>query len=168
MERQLEIEYVRNIDLSKIGKIISIPEEGSMTPLLESSSFRHYGPLGYLVCSDAFELGIATFNKRDFIVQQLEQHVKTQELCFAIDGDFVMPVAPTRIIDGAEYPDEESIMAIHVKTGEGVIFDKGTWHGAPYPYGDRKQSSVLVLFKKDTVTTDITFRELSAKYTLVK
>jgi hypothetical protein len=167
MERQLKIKYPKNMDISKIGKIIGIPEEGSMIPSVESSFFRHYGPLGYLACSDAFELGIATFNKRDLVFQQLEQHVKTQELCFAINGDFVMPVAPTRITDGAEYPDEDSIMAIHVKTGEGVILENGIWHGAPYPYGDKKQSSVLVLFKKDTVATDITFRELSAKYTLV-
>jgi len=167
MEKFLKIQNIWDMDLQMIGKAIRIPEEGSIKPSVETSFFKHYGPLGFLQCSDALELGIATFDKREFSLQRLEQHSKTQELCFAINGDFVMPVASTKYISGEEYPDEDGIMALHVRTGEGVILNSGVWHGVPFPFGENVRAAVLVLFRKDTVSTDIAFRELKAHYTLV-
>lgn len=166
-DKKLIIEPVTAENFKKLGKVIKIPKEGEMKPLLESSFFKHYGPLGFIDCEGAVELGITTFRKRELLVDKLEQHAKTPELLYAIDGDFIMPVAPIIYKDGEAYPDLDNIMAMHVKQCEGVIFDDGMWHWAPYPY-DKESSSVLVGFKKGTAENDIIIRELDIKYIMMK
>lgn len=149
-----------------LGVIIKIPKEGERKPTLETPFFKHYAELGFLDCNDIVEFGITTFKKREFKVDKLEQHVKTPELLYAIDGAFVMPVAPIIYKDGEAYPDLEKIIAIKVGQGEGVIFDDGIWHWAPYPC-DKEISSVLVGFKKGTCYDDIIIKDLDEKYLMV-
>jgi len=164
--KKLIVQPVTAENFSKLGKVLRIPVEGEMKPLLESSFFKHYGPLGFIDCEGPVEFGITTFQKRELIVDKLEQHAKTPELLYAIDGGFIMPVAPIILKDGAAYPDLEQIIAIHVKQGEGILFDDGIWHWAPYPY-DKNSSSVLVCFKKGTAEDDIVIRGLEEKYLII-
>ena len=148
-----------------LGVVIKIPKEGERKPALKSSFFKHYAELGFIDCGDVVEFGITTFNRRDLIVDKLEQHAKTPELLYAIDGAFIVPVAPIIYKDGEAYPDLEKIKAVKVGQGEGVIFNDGIWHYAPYPY-DKEVSSVLVGFKKGTCYDDITIKDLPKKYVI--
>jgi len=157
-DKVIAIEDLSEESFKDLGVILRIPVEGEMEPIIQSSFFKHYGPLGFIECQDPTELGITTFKKREFIVEELEQHAQTHEMLFAIDGDFVMPVAPIVYENGVAYPDETKIKAIRVKQGEGVIFKQGYWHYAPFPIKD--VSSVLVGFKKGTAVNDITMCKL--------
>jgi ureidoglycolate hydrolase len=161
--RDLIVEDVNNKNFKNLGEIIKIPLDGEKEPTLKSSFFNHYAGLGFIDCSDIVEFGITTFNKRKLEVDKLEQHAKTPELLFAIDGAFVMPVAPIIYQKGEAFPDLNQIKAIKVCQGEGVIFKDGIWHWAPFPY-NKEKSSVLVGFKKDTCEDDIIIRDLDKKY----
>ena len=150
----------------EFGVVLRIPLKGQLKPTLQSDSFKHYAGLGFLDCTDTVEFGITTFNQRPFDVLQLEQHAKTPELLFAIDGAFAMPVAPIIYQRKIAYPDVINITAIKVNQGEGVIFKDGIWHLAPYPV-DMEKSSVLVGFKKGTCEDDIIIRDLKEQYKMV-
>jgi len=163
---KLTIEDANKRNFKGLGVIIKIPVEGELEPTLQSSFFKHYAELGFIDCGGAVEFGITTFKKREFKVDKLEQHAKTPELLYAIDSDFIMPVASIIYKDGESFPDLAKIKAIKVNQGEGVIFDDGIWHWAPYPY-DKEVSSVLVGFKKGTCHDDIIIRDLKKKYLMV-
>lgn len=164
--KTLKVSYVTLENFSDIGQFIQIPVEGSLIPTTQSSFFKYYGGLGIMDCHGVTEIGICTFKKREFIVDQLEQHAQTPELLYALDGDFIMPVAPVIHQNGATYPDLSKIRAIRVRQYEGVIFKDGMWHWAPYPL--KETSSVIVGFKKDTGTTDIIIRDLAEKFQMVE
>lgn len=165
--KELIIKKVGQSLFDDFGVVIEIPVEGQRKPTLESPFFKHYAELGFIECDAPVEFGITTFKKRDFNVAQLEQHAKTPELLYAIDGAFVMPVAPIIYKDGEAYPDMEKIIAIKVEQGQGVIFKDGIWHWAPYPF-EREVSSVLVGFKKGTCYDDIVIKDLPQEYIMVR
>jgi ureidoglycolate hydrolase len=165
-DKKMLIQYVSKDNFNDLGEVIKIPQEGEMKPLLESSFFKHYGPLGFIEGKEDIEFGITTFKKRELIAEKLEQHAQTQELLYAIDGDFIMPVAPIIHKEGEAFPDEEKIRIIRVPQGVGVIFKKGYWHWAPFPIKDT--SSVLVGFKKGTAEKDIIIRELKEKILMIE
>jgi len=150
----------------RLGQIIRIPEEGSRKPTLQSEAFKFYGNLGIVAVKDKFELGVCTFRKRKLETTQLEQHAQTQELLYAIDGDFIMPVAPIKKIRGAAYPNLDRLEAVLVKQGEGVIFHDGIWHWAPFPV--KRKSSVLVGFNKGTAKNDLVIRDLDVAVVMVR
>jgi ureidoglycolate hydrolase len=164
--KNLKIAYVTKENFGDIGQFIQIPREGSLTPTNQSAFFKFYGELGILDCHGIPELGICTFKKRELLVDQLEQHSQTPELLYALDGDFVMPVAPIITKNGTAYPDLTKIRAIHVRQYEGVIFNDGMWHWAPYP--SKEISSVIVGFKRGTGINDIIIRDLDEKFQMVE
>ena len=141
-----------------MGQVIQIPKEGERAPHLEGDGFKHYGELAIQDCHGPIEFGITKFDKREMVVDRLEQHAKTPELLLALDGPFLMPVAPKIVVDGKEAPDLDKLFAIHVDTAEGVIFKDGYWHLAPFPL--KEQSSVLVGFKPRSWADDIIFFDL--------
>ena len=160
---------VRSLDargFKRLGQVIQIPEEGSRKPTLCGEAFRFYGELGLVPVKETFELGVCTFQKRKLETNQLEQHALTPELLYAIDGDFIMPVAPIKKVRGEAYPNLDRLQAIHVKQGEGVIFHDGIWHWAPFPL--KKKSSVLVGFNRGTAKNDLVIRDLDLKVVMVR
>lgn len=146
---------------SSLGQIIVTPEEGQREPTLQSEDFKFYGGLAVMNIKNVFELGICVFNQRDLETDVLEQHALTQEMLFAIDGDFIMPVAPIIQKNGEPWPDLDRVVAIRVPMGQGVVFNHGIWHWAPFPL--KARASVIVGFEKDTADKDLVTRELDSK-----
>ena len=155
----VKVEYLSpSVFGSSLGQIIHTPKEGEREPTLQGESFKFYGGIAYMNVNNVFELGICTFKKRDLVTQQMEQHALTPEFLFAIDGDFIMPVAPIVEKGGEAFPDLDRLVAIRVKMGEGVVFNDGIWHWAPFPL--KASSSVIVGFEKDTADNDLVIRDL--------
>lgn len=163
--KTIEITSVTSENFRDLGQFIRIPAEGEREPTTQSPFFKFYGGLGLMNCHGLFELGICTFKRREFVADQLEQHAGTPELLYALDGPFVMPVAPIIRRNGEAFPDLARVRAIKVNQYEGVIFDDGNWHWAPYPL--QETSSVIVGFKKDTGINDIVIRDLEEKIVMV-
>lgn len=158
----VKVQYLSpNVFGSSLGQIIYTPKESEREPTLQSDSFKFYGGIALMNIKNVFELGICTFNQRELETDQLEQHALTQELLFAIDGDFIMPVAPIIQKSGESWPDLDHLVAIRVRMGEGVVFNDGIWHWAPFPL--KKSSSVIVGFEKDTADKDLVIRDLDSR-----
>ena len=146
---------------TSLGQIIVTPKEEQREPTLHSEDFKFYGGLAVMNIKNVFELGICVFNQRALETDQMEQHAQTQEFLFAIDGDFIMPVAPIIQKNGEPWPDLDHMVAIRVPMGQGVVFNHGIWHWAPFPL--KAKSSVIVGFEKDTADEDLVIRDLDSK-----
>ena len=118
-----------------------------------------YGELGLIECRGELEIGICVFRNRPLVLDRMERHVMTQELLYAIDDDFIAVAAPNEA--GGEVPRLSELVALRVKRGEGLLFQKGVWHWAPYPFA--AESFALVGFARGTATTDMIVRDLGRK-----
>ena len=165
-KKELKMEFLSEEIFADYGQVIQNSFEGKV-PFLRESFFNHYAALAFLNCEGPVEFGITRFNKRPLIVDKLEQHAKTPEFLYAIDDDFIIPVAPIILKGAEEWPDVDRIKAIRVKQGDGIIFKRGFWHWAPFP-ATRQNSSVLVGFKAGTAENDIVIKELETIFEIVE
>lgn len=98
------------------------------------------------------------------VTRQLEQHLTTPELLFALNSDFVTPVAPIIKKDGKVYPDLDKMIAIIIRENSGIILEKEVFHFALWPLKD--SSSALVGFQKGVIEGDIIITELDEEIEL--
>jgi len=158
---EISIKQIETIDFTKYGQVIRIPAPHEAKPDLKSDIINFYGALGMFNSHDTIEFGICTFNKRDLVFEQLEQHILTQELLYAVDDDFIIPVAPNLIKSSGNLPDLDNLLAVRIRRGQGVIFHRCTWHWVPFPY--KEESFALVGFIKDTSKNDLEIIDLDTK-----
>ena len=118
-----------------------------------------YGELGLMRCPGEMELGICVFHKRPLVVDQMERHAKTLELLYAVDEDFIAVAAPSE--PGGKAPRISELVALKVRRGEGLLFQKGCWHWAPYPFA--QESFALVGFARGTASADMDIQPLPTK-----
>lgn len=152
-------EHVSSENFKKFGKVILVTE--NLKPDAQSEIQTYYGQLAIMKCADSFQLGICIAKKREFVVDELEQHADTQELLAALKGDFITPVTSSIEMDGKMVPDVNNIKAVRVNQGEGIVFEKGIWHWTPYAV--TPTCDVLVAFKTDTPVNDFISCKLEEK-----
>jgi len=123
-----------------------------------------FGSEGPLVCSL-----LKTKKALGAPVDEMERHLKTQEILVALKGDAVLAVAKPD--NDKATPDDATIKSFLLKQGQGVVFDAGTWHALPCAVDET--SMLLVVFKENTsysedesVKTDIYFSKLKQALTL--
>ncbi len=121
-----------------------------------------YGELGLLECPGKMELGICIFRRRPMVLDKMERHVGTPELLYAVDDSFIAVAAPDAPGGGA--PDPSALVALEIHRGEGLVFARGCWHWAPYPFA--KESFALVGFARGTATADMDIRPLGREITI--
>lgn len=164
--KKLIIEDFNEKKLKEFGNLIKVPKKDERKPTLESDFLKYYGGMGFLSCKDLLDFGIITFKKRDFEVEQLEQHTLSNELLFAIDRPFVIPITSNIYNNGEAFPDIKKIKAIRINQGEGIIFKKGIWHWAPFPLSN-EEASALVAIRKGTCDDDIFIKKLDTKFLMI-
>lgn len=173
-DRSLQVVDCTPEKLQGLAQLIRVPIEASLMPT-EASAVQFFGELAVIACRGEFEIGICTYRRRPLEVDQMEQHVGTQELLVAIDDDFLMPIAPSRprgVVAGsgsaspagAAVPELSRLLAVRVRRGEGLVFGEGVWHWAPYPV--RQESFALVGFRRGTAKNDMTVCRLEERITL--
>jgi hypothetical protein len=155
--RELTAVELVKAELKGIGTALKLPDSTERRPDVENDLLRFFGKLGVIEAPGGVEFGICAYNRRAFVVEGLEQHRLSAELLYAIDDDFLMPVAPN--IAGRDQPDLSRAFAILVRRGEGVIFAPSAWHWVPYPFKDK--SFALVGFAIDTPKNDMHIQDLS-------
>ena len=161
---RLKIQEAIKENLKGLGQLIKIPVEGERKADSESPIHKFYGRLGVINFNGEYEFGICSFKKREMVTKQLEQHVTTSELLFALNSDFVTPLAPVIKRDGKDYPDFDKMIAIIIRENSGIILEKGIFHFALWPMNDN--SSALIGFQKGVVEGDIIITELKEEIEL--
>lgn len=150
--KTFKAQRISNEVFNGLGRAIRITADTK--PDAKSDIQTYYGQLAIMECSGAIQLGICVAQRREYVVEELEQHTDTAELLAALKGDFVTLAAPPIEKDGKQYPDIDKAIAVRVNQGEGVFFDEGVWHWTPYAI--TPSCDVLVAFRKDTPKNDFT------------
>ena len=153
---ELAVIETAKADLSGIGEELRLPGAGERAPDVQNDIIRFFGRLGVIESSKAVEFGLCAYERRPFVVEKLEQHRLSRELLYAVDEDFLMPVAPN--LAGSDQPDLSRAFALHIRRGTGVIFAPSAWHWVPYPL--KGKSFALVGFALDTPKNDMHFHDL--------
>jgi ureidoglycolate hydrolase len=149
------------MDFSEYGQVIGVPDAKKRKPDFNSELIRFYGALGVLDTKVPVEFGICVYKKRELVIVELEQHLGTQELLYAIDDDFIVPAAANAAQGSTNVPDLKKLVGVKIRRGEGVLFHRETWHSVPYPC--KKESFALVCFAKGTAKEDMHIFKLEEK-----
>jgi ureidoglycolate lyase len=84
-----------------------------------------------------------------------ERHLRTLEAVVPVSGDVIVYVGPAEHVDEPERaPDPSRFEAFRVRSGDGLILERGVWHGAPLADGASARAIVLIL--AGTGATDVT------------
>ena len=149
------------MDFAEYGQVIGIPDPKKKKPDFESELIRFYGALGVFDSKVPVEFGICVYKKRELVIEQLEQHLGTQELLYAIDDDFIVAAATNAAHGSTNVPDLNKLIGVRIRRGEGVLFHRETWHSVPYSRD--KESFALVCFAKGTAKDDMHIFKLDGK-----
>jgi ureidoglycolate hydrolase len=155
-------QHVTPENFRRFGKVIAVLPD--VKPDGQSEIQTYYGKLAIMKCENSIQLGICVAVKRENVVDELEQHVETQELLAALKGDFLVPVTASVVVNGKARPDMDKMIAVRVNQGEGIVFDEGIWHWTPYPV--TPTSDVLVGFKTNTPKNDFVSCKLEEKFVI--
>ena len=81
---------------------------------------------------------IVRAKKRELIIDEVEQHYKTEEAIMPLDGDAILFAAKA----SSEKPIE--FEAFYVPAFTLVVFERGVWHKAPYALNEVLNSLVVL------------------------
>jgi len=156
----IKIQGLLEADLTGLGAPVSVQD--GMEPLIKDANQTAYNKLAVMPVDGTLQFNLCISNNRPFVVDEMESHKDSAELLVAVIGSFVVPCAPTKIVDGVAQPDMDKAVAIRVEQGQGIIFDIGVWHWTPYAI--TPTSNILVGFKEDTPQNDFFGFKLEKPY----
>jgi len=153
MIKKLEVNSFTDVSFADYGYLIS---NENIEPKMEENTFTFWDDLAEMNIEGKTGFSILEVNKRNKEFTNLERHVKTEEVFFAIDKDVVVLVG--KATPNQEVPEIETVKAFKLENGKGVLLYKGTWHWLPYPLAEKAR--LLVVFQQGTVDYDLKIKNL--------
>jgi len=153
MIKKLEVNSLTDISFADYGYLIS---NENIEPKIKENTFTFWDDLAEMNIEGKTGFGILEVNKRNKDFTNLERHVKTEEVFFAIDKDVVVLVG--KATPNQEVPEIETVKAFKLEMGKGIFLYKGTWHWLPYPLAEKAR--LLVVFQQGTVDYDLEIKDL--------
>jgi ureidoglycolate hydrolase len=153
---RIHAEALTEARFAPFGRLLRLPAPASGRATIARDAVTLYGDLARIgdVGADV-EFGLALLEPREPSMDNMERHVETAELLFAVKGAFVLPLAPA----AAELPAPKEVRCFVVPEGQGCVLERATWHWAPYPMQGRCE--VLVGFKAGTPANDMIIEPLA-------
>jgi len=153
MIKKLEVNSLTNISFADYGHLIS---NENIEPTMEENAFTFWDDMAEMNIEGKTGFGILEVNKRSKDFTNLERHVKTEEIFFALDADVIVLVG--KATPNQEVPDIETVKAFKLEKGKGIFLFIGTWHWLPYPLAEKAR--LLVVFQQGTVDYDLEIKDL--------
>lgn len=153
MIKKLEVNSLDNISFADYGHLIS---NENIEPTMEENTFTFWDDMAEMNIEGKTGFGILEVDKRSKDFTNLERHVKTEEIFFALDADVIVLVG--KATPNQEVPDIETVKAFKLEKGKGVFLFIGTWHWLPYPLAEKAR--LLVVFQQGTVDYDLEIKDL--------
>ena len=153
MIKELEVNSLTNISFTDYGYLIG---NKNIEPKIKENTFTFWDNLAEMNIEGKTGFGILEVNKRSKNFTNLERHVKTEEVFFAINRDVVVLVG--KASPNQEVPEIETVKSFKLEKGKGVLLYKGTWHWLPYPLAEKAR--LLVIFQQGTVDYDLEIKDL--------
>ncbi|GAH17901.1 unnamed protein product, partial [marine sediment metagenome] len=153
MIKKLEVNSLTDISFADYGYLIS---NENIEPKLEENAFTFWDDMAEMNIEGKTGFGILEVNRRNKDFTNLERHIKTEEVFFAIDKDVIVLVG--KATPNQEVPEIETVKAFKLEKGKGIFLFKGTWHWLPYPLAEKAR--LLVVFQQGTVDHDLEIKDL--------
>jgi len=153
MIKKLEVNSLTNISFADYGHLIS---NENIEPTMEENTFTFWDNMAEMNIEGKTGFGILEVNKRSKDFTNLERHVKTEEIFFALNADVIVLVG--KATPNQEVPDIETVKAFKLEKGKGIFLFIGTWHWLPYPLAEKAR--LLVVFQQGTVDHDLEIKDL--------
>ena len=160
---ETKVTSIQTMASKGICQIVELPKGKGAKPTIASEVLDFYGRLATVTPSGDLSLGFCVFRKRPLEVEELERHMDSQELLFAVDDDFLIMAALNDMATGT--PDLNSLTVARVRRSSGVIFHPGVWHGVPFPF--KEESFALVGFGTHTTDSDMHFHTCPERIRIV-
>jgi ureidoglycolate lyase len=147
----LKIEDLTVESFAPFGEVIKQPARAQDA---QGPGWTWWGENHVLAGGDRnYAIGYLDLQPADLSFDWAERHMHSDELLIPMGGDCLVYVGP------AEYPAEpthlpelERFRVFRVREGQGVLLNKGVWHGAPMAVD--KHMNVAVVLLKDTGKVD--------------
>lgn len=153
MIKELEVNSLINKKFTDYGYLVS---NENIKPKIKENTFTFWDDLAEMNIEGKTGFAILEVNKRNKNFTNLERHVKTEEVFFAIDKDVIVLVG--KATPNQEVPEIETVKAFKLEMGKGILLYKGTWHWLPYPLAEKAR--LLVVFQQGTADHDLEIKDL--------
>jgi ureidoglycolate hydrolase len=107
--------------------------------------------------------GVVQARPRPKTLKRLERHLQTREIVVALEGEAIVCLAPPQQVSPVGLA---GIVAVRVKSGQGLVLEVGAWHASAFPVGN-EPSRLLVIFRSGTGRTDLEFHDLPRGVSIV-
>lgn len=139
MMREVKAQLMTPDGFSSFGKVL-VPTRDKIT--FSNEKVQHYNAIGtFETMGRDPAVSFFTAQRRAFVLDSLERHVRSSEIFFPAGGTALMPFAPT-LPDGS--PDAANLRVFVCVEGVPFTCERGVWHLFPFPIGERYDSYVIV------------------------
>jgi ureidoglycolate lyase len=149
----LEVEALTAEAFAPFGELIATP---GRDPDATGGGWRWWGEESLLAGDGrAWGIGHLELAATALHIDWAERHMRSAEVVLASGGDLLVYVGPPHHREAPErLPPLEEFRVFRLPRGNGVVLDKGVWHGAPFARDGA--TSALVLLLEGTGRDDVT------------
>lgn len=123
-------------------------------PTKDGDGWSCHSPIDFMITDAPLGVGIVYCSAAPAI-DSLERHVSREELLWATTEDLVMLAdLPVHLGDPDAKPVFETARAFHIRAGQAMIINRGTWHSPAFAVSGESKYFFLVERKADLVDQD--------------
>ncbi len=141
---KLKLEELSAAAFARFGQVIEQPKRSNDA---EGPGWKWWGEnLTMAGGVQNYAIGYLDLRPADLKFDWAERHMCSDELVIPLGGDCVVYAGPPKHPGRPQHlPELETFRVFRVGVGQGVLFDKGVWHGAPLALDRPTQALVLLL-----------------------
>ena len=156
---EIKIKKLTPENFKKFGQVIQEPTQAE--PTGSGDAFTYWKQQAVFGIDGKTEVGFLKVKQAEMAFTEMEQHVGTPEMLVALDGDYIIAVAPP----GSPTPAAGEVEAFHVSKNQAVVMADGCWHFIPFPV-DTPEVNMLVIFKDNCSQEDLILKDLDENCSL--
>lgn len=129
---EVRAEPLTQDEVKPYGRMIAVPEGHAAD--FSGEGWQCWVPLAELEDGLQWQAGLVRSAARPLTVSEMESHLERPEAVFALDRPLVQTVALPDAVN-LSIPDVRTVKAFVVQPGQGILMEKGIWHGVGLPAG---------------------------------
>jgi ureidoglycolate lyase len=148
---KIKIEELTAESFAPFGKVIEQPEREKDA---SGPGWTWWGENHVMAGGErSYAIGYLDLRPAELCFDWAERHMHSDELLIPMGAECLVYVAPPEHLeDPMHMPPLESFRVFRLRRGQGVLFGRGVWHGAPLALDE--QLNVAVLLLKDSGKVD--------------
>lgn len=132
--RRIAIQPIAEATFGPFGRVVG--HVTARPPDAAGDGWACWYPVGELRDAAPLLIGLVRTDPRPLQVEALERHDDREEWVYALDQPVVQVVALSAP-GQPDRPDAASVAAFLLRPGQGVVVERGIWHSAGLPAGQR-------------------------------